>query len=98
MSTRTDDNPTDRKIRQPTVIIFVKSDSLARWAEVEAHIRQAIEDTLFEEDVEVALEILQECNCLSTIPLGVMPPNFQFGFPSAPFLGSSIRPQLNALF
>ncbi|OBT44039.1 hypothetical protein VE00_05649 [Pseudogymnoascus sp. WSF 3629] len=55
-------------VKQPTVIVFVTPGSVAHWGKVETQIRHAIEAVPFEEDVEIALEILPGFNVPSTGP------------------------------
>lgn len=49
-------------VRRPTVVVFIAPGSLVHWDEIEAQICDAIEAVPFEEDVEIALEILPGFN------------------------------------
>ncbi|KFY47122.1 hypothetical protein V494_00166 [Pseudogymnoascus sp. VKM F-4513 (FW-928)] len=85
----------------PTVIVFVMSGSEARWSEVEAQIRGAIEAVPFPVDVELGLEILPGFSSPATAPSTEHVPTtkhhakIQFGIPSVPNVGASIGPQLS---
>lgn len=88
-------------VEQPTVIVFVAPGSLAHWGEVETQIRRAIEAVPFEEDVEIALEILPGFNTPSTRPSTAdtlttsKHPKYLHDIGPFPTLGASISPQLS---
>ncbi|KFY75029.1 hypothetical protein V499_04984 [Pseudogymnoascus sp. VKM F-103] len=87
-------------VEQPTVIVFVTPGSMAHWGEVEAQICQAIEAAPFEEDVEIALEILPGFNVPSIGPSAAYTPTTSkhpryLDIEPVPTLGASIGPQLS---
>ncbi|KFZ15271.1 hypothetical protein V501_02785 [Pseudogymnoascus sp. VKM F-4519 (FW-2642)] len=75
--------------------------SIAHWGEVETQLRRAIEAVPFEEEVEIALEVLPGFNIPSTAPSTAYSPTtshhpkFESDIPPVPSLGASIGPQLS---
>lgn len=85
-------------IEQLTVIVFIAPGSVACWGDIQAQICHAIEALPFDEDVEIALEILPGFNVPSrTIsdPTTSCHPRYQGDIPPIPTLGASIGPQLS---
>ena len=88
-------------VRRPTVVVFIAPGSLAHWDEIEAQIRDGTEAVPFEEDVEIALEVLPGFNVPSSMHSGKCPvttschPKYESPITLVPSLGASIGPHLS---